>query len=503
MVRAMVVGVELNQILGRAVSCALLGSIASSVAACGGSASSAEDQGVSAAEAPESPGVESVPAEELPALPELPPVEDFRDICLPEGESMFAHMQLTSEFDFIELRNSTRVPPGTTSFAARSTPSLEDPLGTPCAGAADPDACQRRLNTTWGSPESSWVLCEDVEDTCLVSGVVLTLGDEVRLFDSPRELTTLLGAIDTPHEAALLARANLLTFEAPFSLGRNCSQVRTAPTASGFAVIATWLGGTLCPVEAKDTVLHVWNSGALQVVSRDGLSTHPMSGACVGRRPEGLSSAAVPAYDSSSEVGRFFASVAQLEASAVTAFRVIAQELAALGAPRRLQQAVQRAALDEVRHAQLTAALARRYAGQPQPPRIEAQPLRSLFALALDNVIEGCVRETYGAACAAYQAQQARAPEVREQLGGIARDEARHAELSWHIHDWASALLSSTERAELAVAAERAIAALRAELEHDPGSAVRTEAGMPGPEQAHAMLGALQAQLWAPALGLS
>lgn len=85
----------------------------------------------------------------------------------------------------------------------------------------------------------------------------------------------------------------------------------------------------------------------------------------------------------------------------------------------------------------------------------------------------------------------------------FARDEASHAELSWHIHDWAVARQGSAERAELVVAAERAIAALQLELEQDPGGAVRTEAGMPGPQQAHAMLHVLRVQLWAPALGLS
>ena len=74
----------------------------------------------------------------------------------------------------------------------------------------------------------------------------------------------------------------------------------------------------------------------------------------------------------------------------------------------------------------------------------------------------------------------------------------KHAELSWQIHEWARALLSEAERGELAEAARRALAELRRELAHDWGSAVRSEAGMPGPRQAQALLGALETALWSP-----
>jgi hypothetical protein len=78
----------------------------------------------------------------------------------------------------------------------------------------------------------------------------------------------------------------------------------------------------------------------------------------------------------------------------------------------------------------------------------------------------------------------------------VARDEARHAELSWQIHVWARAQLGARERGELVSSALRAVAELRRELAHDMGSAVRSEAGMPGPEQARVMLEALEAALW-------
>jgi hypothetical protein len=92
----------------------------------------------------------------------------------------------------------------------------------------------------------------------------------------------------------------------------------------------------------------------------------------------------------------------------------------------------------------------------------------------------------------------ARDADVRLQLGRVARDEARHAELSWQIHDWARALLSERERAKLASAALRALAELRRELAHDWGSAVQSEAGMPGPQHARALLATIETALWSP-----
>jgi rubrerythrin len=197
-------------------------------------------------------------------------------------------------------------------------------------------------------------------------------------------------------------------------------------------------------------------------------------------------------------VGQFFAEVARLEASAVHAFQIMARELAALGAPRRLERAARRAARDEVRHAKLTARLARRHGAEPRSPEVTPRPLRPLFELALENVVEGCVRETYGAACGRFQAARAGDACVRAELDRVARDEARHAELSWRIHAWAQQRLSRPERQALQRAARTAVADLRRELERDPGALVCEVTGMPAPEQALALLTALEAELWSP-----
>jgi hypothetical protein len=47
---------------------------------------------------------------------------------------------------------------------------------------------------------------------------------------------------------------------------------------------------------------------------------------------------------------------------------------------------------------------------------------RSLVELALENIREGCVRETWGAACAVVQSMKATDLEVRRAMRAIARD---------------------------------------------------------------------------------
>ena len=125
---------------------------------------------------------------------------------------------------------------------------------------------------------------------------------------------------------------------------------------------------------------------------------------------------------------------------------------------------------------------------------------QTLLEFALDNAVEGCIRETFGAACAAYQAVRARDPEVRATLRQVATDETRHAELSWKIHSWVASQLTAEERAQLTAAMHAAVTQLQVEVTRAQPASVRFAAGTPGPADAAALLDDLQAQLWAPAL---
>ncbi|NOU26615.1 MAG: ferritin-like domain-containing protein [Polyangiaceae bacterium] len=223
-----------------------------------------------------------------------------------------------------------------------------------------------------------------------------------------------------------------------------------------------------------------------------------LSGCVVsGRRPEGLLDEAISGEHSA--LGAYFARAAHLEAAAVVAFEELAQDLWLLGAPTRLVARCHAAAREEVRHASLVGALARRFgAGVPAVRRV-APPnrgeARARVALALENMVEGVVRETYAAAVELHRARVVEDPEVRAALAVVSRDEASHAQLSWDIARWLDEALDPSQRAAVAAAAARAVEELRDEL-RAPAPEVTRVAGAPSVEAAFALFGALEKDLW-------
>lgn len=168
-----------------------------------------------------------------------------------------------------------------------------------------------------------------------------------------------------------------------------------------------------------------------------------------GRRPDGL-----VAVDDGTEardlderperersLGAYLARCAHFEAASVIAFQQLATELRALGVPDVLLADVARAELDEARHASIVRTLAERFGGEVPAVALERKQARSLRAIAIDNVIEGVVGETFGAALALWQAHHATDPSIRCAMAEIAVDECRHAELSLRIDAWAKGRL--------------------------------------------------------------
>lgn len=212
-----------------------------------------------------------------------------------------------------------------------------------------------------------------------------------------------------------------------------------------------------------------------------------------GRRPEGF---APSANVDGSPVGAFFAKLAELEAASVDAFEILASELAAHGAPDHLRRAALRSARDEVRHTRITASLARRHGGSPCAPRVERRAVRDLETLAIENAVEGCVRETFGALVALAQSERASDPLVRKAMRRIAEDETRHAELSWAISEWATGALDAEQRARLRTAMDRAIDELEREVAASPPPELVDVAGLPPSLVARRLVRELRETLW-------
>jgi hypothetical protein len=213
---------------------------------------------------------------------------------------------------------------------------------------------------------------------------------------------------------------------------------------------------------------------------------------CVtGRRPQGL----VPSSETPDSLGAYFAAMAGLEAASVDAFEILEGELAAHGAPQRLCRAARRAARDEVRHTRITRALAKRFGASAAAPERAKRARRSLEAIALENAVEGCVRETFGALLATWQAAHAEDDAIRAAMTRIATDETMHAALAWDVAAWLDDRLSEAARRRVAHARRAAVE----ELMHASVANDRTlarSAGLPGPKTSTELARKLADALW-------
>jgi hypothetical protein len=131
------------------------------------------------------------------------------------------------------------------------------------------------------------------------------------------------------------------------------------------------------------------------------------------------------------------------------------------------------------------------------PAPVELSPVapRSAFQIALENAVEGCVRETFAAVVAHCQAQTARDPDVRAVMAEIALDESRHARLSWQIAAWLEPRLREQEWAAVSAARRTALLALFDQLESELSAAEQALLGLPAPAVARAVIERLAIEL--------
>jgi hypothetical protein len=211
-----------------------------------------------------------------------------------------------------------------------------------------------------------------------------------------------------------------------------------------------------------------------------------------GRRPEGLA----VTRNAGANVGDYFAAMAHLEAASVTSFRRLGRALAGHGAPARLVAATRRAAADEIRHARTLRAFAARHDAVPAAVRVAPWKPRPLAAVARENAAEGCVRETFGALVASWQARRAEDRSFAAAMSTIAADETRHAELSWTIARFCRAKLSPAENRRVRRARRAAVDALAHELDHAWPDDVAARAGLPDRARARRFFDETRRSLW-------
>lgn len=221
-------------------------------------------------------------------------------------------------------------------------------------------------------------------------------------------------------------------------------------------------------------------------------------GSCggAGRRPSDLP---MTSNGGPGGLGGWLSDMTGLEAASIRAFRTLEAELKAHRAPASLRRRARDAAADEVRHARTMARFARKYAG-PSPrvraPRTRGHAApRSLLAMARENAVEGCARETFAALVTEVLARGAHDRALGAALRRIARDETRHASLAHAVRRWLDAKLTPAERLEVDAAYRATLHRLEDEAPIFLTERERALAGVPEPRALRALARSLAAAL--------
>jgi hypothetical protein len=212
-----------------------------------------------------------------------------------------------------------------------------------------------------------------------------------------------------------------------------------------------------------------------------------------GRRPAGFTG---PDPRLVPVLGAYLAQAAHLDAASAFAHERLARELDAHGAPRGLLERCDRAGVAELRHARAFAQLAERRGVVARAPALPDMRIRALLDVALENAVEGVVRQTCGAAIARYRAHHAADPEVRRVMASVAEDEREHAELAFAVARWLHEVLDPVERVLVEDAMRHAVTALASELDVDPEPVLCARAGVPDRLDALAIWSGLSHRVW-------
>jgi hypothetical protein len=357
-------------------------------------------------------------------------------------------------------------------------------VGRRCAGATD-ETCESLVAQDEGPIGREH--CGP--DACNELSVLTTRDDEVRRWVTVNELKELVGEIDSVDDALLLVYA--LDYHVVCQ-DDHVKQTTVQEVDDGYLVYVTQeILRCSDPTLLRRIKLSVSRTGAIHSETVSEVTIN--EAVCPGRAPEGLRSASI--RRGQSKLGDFLARCAHLEAASIFSFTRLARELEAHGAPAHLVARAREARSDEARHAAAVGALARAHGGELVPVVTDTLHVRPLEEMALENAVEGCVRETYAALIAAHQAERAEDPALRRAMRAIAQDEAGHASLSHAVHAWLDPQLAPESRERIRRAQWRALVELAQALRNPTDAELERAAGLPSPRVARRLLVELMAVL--------
>ena len=214
-----------------------------------------------------------------------------------------------------------------------------------------------------------------------------------------------------------------------------------------------------------------------------------------GRMPNGLQTGHNQATAQNS-IARYLADMTTMETAAITAFKYLVKELKAYGAPSSLIAHAQLAVEEEQRHAEMAGLLAAAHQAEVSEILVADFALRSLFEIALENAIEGCINETFAAACGLWQSEHAQMPVFKEVIAHITDEEMGHAALSWEIHEWLMPQLTSSQQQSINNAQAEAVETLITNFKQKGDPAQQLAFGLPDKTGATAIFAQLQNSVW-------
>jgi len=247
------------------------------------------------------------------------------------------------------------------------------------------------------------------------------------------------------------------------------------------------------------------NSSTNTVVKPDPCQSGKVSAACPripvavpGRMPNGLhlKNDSMTTQSSVNVLGQYLVDMTAMETAAITAFHYLSLELEAYDAPQALIARAREAVIEEARHAEMAAQLAAAYDLDMKEVTVDAFTLRPLYQIALENAVEGCINETFAAACGLWQSELAQHDVFRMAIGDITEDELGHAALSWDIHQWVMPQLSQVEQERIRVAQAEAVDNLVNDFKQESNPVLQQAFGLPTKDDAARLFAELKDSVW-------
>lgn len=167
--------------------------------------------------------------------------------------------------------------------------------------------------------------------------------------------------------------------------------------------------------------------------------------------------------DQLSKAASYWAKVAMMEHASVASFSRFSLELMSIGASPELLALAHQAALDEVRHTQISLDIANQFSSTTFTPG--AFPISSKAAdfafgdmerIASAAALEACIEETLAAAVVMYQAEHMGDSKQQTLLRAVALDEANHAAFAWKAVQWMASTSPAVHAAVASVFSNRA-----------------------------------------------